>query len=277
MGTSQSMPTPRGGRWTGVKGGISDFLSGGGGGVTAQQIVGSTINAAGGLPVPSAVGPNRGGRAAAGTGGGGGSGGGRRTRGGGRGSSVGRAVSGLAGFGATLGAGNLAQALERLGIEDLRGKPAGEVIGRIADHLADGLHGLEQEVLRRAVQDAICNAAELTGDPTYENLEASLQTFLAREGIEGLVELFLTEYVFARVWLLIEDYVSKRTDNANDVSNMELAVEQACRANVHDEIGQHKEDGSFDKQDWFGRDGLRVAEILVSGLETRLRAQGAVQ
>lgn len=275
MGTSQSMPTPRGGKWTGVKGGISDYLSGGG--VTAQQIVGSTIAAAGGLPVTSAVGSPRGGRAAAGTGGGVGAGGGRRTGGGGRGTSVGRAVSGLAGFGAALGSGNLAQALGRLGIEDLRGKPAGEVIGRIADHLAEGLHGLEQEVLRRAVQDAICNAAELTGDPTYENLEASLQAFLAREGIEGLVELFLTEYVFDRVWLLIEDYVGKRTDNANDVSNMELAVEQACRANVHDEIEQHRENGSFESQDWFGRDGLRVADSVVSGLEIRLRAQGAVQ
>jgi hypothetical protein len=183
----------------------------------------------------------------------------------------------LAGFGAALGAGNLAQALDTLGIEVLRGRPAGEVISRIADHLSDGPHGLEHEVLRRAVQGAICNAAELTGDPTYENLEASLQAFLSREGVEGLVELFLTEYVFDRVWQLIEDYVSKRTDSAGEVSNMELAVEQACRSHVHDEVEQHRADGSFENQDWFGRDGLRVAESIVSGLEARLRAQGAAQ
>jgi hypothetical protein len=58
---------------------------------------------------------------------------------------------------------------------------------------------------------------------------------------------------------------------------MEAAIEQACWSNVHDEVEQHKADGSFEKQDWFGRDGLHVAEDIVSGLESRLRAQGAVR
>jgi len=95
--------------------------------------------------------------------------------------------------------------------------------------------------------------------------------------LEGLIELFLTQYVFDRVWLLIEDYVNKRTDSQGDISNMEIAVEQACRSNVHDEIEYHKTNGSFDNLDWFGADGHRVAETVVSGLEDRLRSQGAAQ
>lgn len=273
MGTSQSMPTPKGGKWRGVKSEISSYLSGGS--VTPQQIISSTISAAGGLSLRSSAGSMGGGGAPAGAGGGGGTSGGHRT-GGGRSSPIGRATSGLAGFGTALGAGGLGQALNSLGIEDLRGKPAGEVISRIADHLSDGLHGLEQDVMRGAIQEAIYNAAELTGDPTYENLEASLQAFLSREGVDGLVELFLTQYVFDRVWLLIEDYVSKRTDSTGEIANMEVAIEQACRSNVHAEVEQYKADGSFENQDWFGRDGLRVAESIVSGLESRLRAQGAV-
>ena len=268
------MTTPKGGKWTGVKGEISGYLSGGD--VTPQQIISSTIGAAGGLSLRSSVGGTVGGGAA--VGGGGGSGGsGSRQAGGGRSNSVGRAASGLAGFGTALGTGGLAQALDSLGIEDLRGRPAGEVISRIADHLSEDLPGLEQDMLRGGIQQAILNAAELTGDSTYENLEASLQAFLSRDGIEGLVELFLTQYVFDRVWLLIEDYVSKRTDNEGEISNMEVAIEQACRSNVHDEMEQHKADDLFKNQDWFGRDGLRVAESIVSGLESRLRVQGAVQ
>jgi len=268
------MPTPQGGKWTSVKGEISAYVSGRGN-VTPQQIIGSTISAAGGLSLRS---PREGpGRDAGGAGGsGGGVSGGRRTRGAG-GSSVGRAAAGLAGFGAALGTRGLAQALYSFGIEDLRGRPAGEVISRIADHLSEGLHGLEQDVLRGAIQQAIYNAAELTGDPTYENLETSLQAFLSSEGLEGLIELFLTQYVFDRVWLLIEDYVNKRTDSQGDISNMEIAVEQACRSNVHDEIEYHKTNGSFDNLDWFGADGHRVAETVVSGLEDRLRSQGAAQ
>lgn len=270
------MPTPKGGKWTSVKGEITAYLAGNGN-VTPQQIIGSTINAAGGLSLRSPIGGTGSGGGGAGSSvGGGGASGGRRTRSAG-GSSVGRAASGLAGFGAMLGTSGLAQALEALGIEDLRGRPSGEVISRIADHLSSGTHGLEQDVLRGAIQQAILNAAELTGDSTYDNLEASLQTFLSTDGIEGLIELFLTQYVFDRVWLLIEDYVNKRTDNQRDISNMEVAVEQACRSNVHDELEYHKTNGSFDELDWFGIDGLRVAEAVVSGLEDRLLAQGGDQ
>lgn len=268
------MPTPKGGKWTSVKGEITNYLAGKGN-VTPQQIIGSTISAAGGLSLRSPIGGTGSGGGGAGSGGRGRSAsGGQRARSAG-GSSVGRAASGLAGFGAMLGTGGLAQALKSLGIEDLRGRPAGEVISRIADHLSDGLHGLEQDVLRGVIQQALLNAAELTGDSTYENLEASLQAFLSSDGIEGLVELFLTQYVFDRVWQLIEDHVNKRTDSQSDISNMEVAVEQACRSNVHDELEYHRADGSFDNLDWFGNDGLRVADAIVSGLESRLRAQGA--
>lgn len=268
MGTSKSMPTPTGGKWTGVKGDISSYLSGDGN-VTPQEIVSSTIDAAGGLSLRSP-----GGSVGRGSGGGGGvSSRGTVSR------SVTHAVSGLAGFGTVLGTGGLAQALNSLGIEDLRGKPAGEVISRIADHLSETVNGLEQDVLRSAIQQAIYNAAELADDPTYENLEASLQTFISREGIEGLIELFLTEYVFDRVWLLIEDYVNKRTDSQTDISNMEAAVEQACRSNVQDEVEQHKTSGHFNNMDWFGSDGLRVAQTVITDLEQRLReaAQGGAE
>ena len=125
--------------------------------------------------------------------------------------------------------------------------------------------------MRTAIQGAIYNAAELSDDPTYENLEKSLQTFLSREGIEGLIELFLTQYVFDKVWFFIEDYVNKRTDSQADISNMEVAVEQSCRSNVHDELEQRKVEGRFNNLDWFGHDGARIADEIVTGLEQRLR------
>lgn len=249
------MSTPGGGQWTSLKGTISSYLAGTGN-VSPHKIISDTIAAAGGLSIRS---PGTSQRGVGGT-----SVGGRGGR------AVSRAVSGLAGFGTALG-GGLANALNALGIEDLRGKPAGEVISKIADHLAADLSGMERDVLRGALQQALYNAAELVGDPTYENLEASLQTFLAREGIEGLIELFLTQYVFDRVWLLIEEYVTNRTDNETDISNMETAIEQACRSNVHEEIEHHRAEGTYENLDWFGPDGHRVAESVVTDLEQRLK------
>lgn len=118
MGTSQSMPTPTGGKWTGVKSEISEYLSGGN--ITPQQIISSTLNAAGGLSLRSSAGSTSGGASAMGSGGRSGASGGGRIMGG-RSSPIGRAASGLAGFGTALGTGGLAQALDSLGIEDLRG------------------------------------------------------------------------------------------------------------------------------------------------------------
>jgi hypothetical protein len=178
-------------------------------------------------------------------------------------------VSGLAGFGSAVEGGGLGQALTSLGIEDLRGRSAGEVISRIADHLAQDVDGLAQDILRGAIQQALLSAAELADDPSYDNLEASLQTFISREGIEGLIELFLTQYVFDKVWLLIEDYVNNRTDSATDISNMEVAIEEACRSNVRDEIERHRQEGHFNNLDWFGPDGLGVADTVVTDLEGR--------
>lgn len=255
MGTSKSMSTPKGGKWTKVKTGINTCLSGGGSSA-AQQIISSTIAASGGFFSRSSSG---------GSSGGGGGMGGRGGR------VVGKTVSGLAGFGTALASRGLDQALRSLGIEDLNGKSAGEVISRIAEHLSNDIDGLEQAIIRDAIQQAILNASELVGDTTYENLEESLQTFLSRQGIEGLIENFLTQYVFDKVWLLIEDHVNKRTDDQANISSLEVAVEQSCRSNVHDAIEHHKQEGTFYNLDWFGKDGLRVAETIVSTLDQRLQ------
>jgi len=259
MGTSKSMPTPKGGKWTDVKLDINSFMSGDNR-ITPQRIIGSTIAAAGGLPLRSSSGstsPS--------------GGGGRNIAHSGGGSSVARTASHLAGFGSVLGCKGLGQALESLGIEDLRGRPAGEVISKIAERLSEDSNGLEKDVLRGAIQQAIYSAAELVGDPTYEDLEESLQTYLSQEGVEGLVELFLTQYVFDRVWLLIEDHANKRTSGETEITDLETAVEHACRSNVHDEIARYKTEGRFEHTDWCGSEGVGVAQAVVRSLEQRLR------
>lgn len=260
MGTSKSMTTPRGGQWTDIKRDIRQYILGNSA-VSPSKIVGSTIAAAGGLPVHS--GPS------SGTGGGGGGGGAvSRTE---SIRSIARAVSNLGGFGATLQNHNLNQALGSIGIADLRGRPAGEVISRIAEQLSNHVNGLQREVLRNAIQQAIFQAAELVDDLSYEDLEASLQSFLTDNGIEGLVELVLTQYVFDRVWLLLEDYVNLRDISPSDVSDVESAVEQVCRSNVNDIMQPYRTSNSLDDVDWFGSAGIRLAESAINALEQRLR------
>lgn len=271
MGTSTSLPTPSGGKWTPVKNAISDYLDNNAA-VTPSTLIGGTIRAAGlAARTPISSGSGAGGTAAATTGrgtGGGRHGGGRS---GGRGS-VGRTVAGLGAFGAAVRDAGMTAALGGLGLGELRGRPAAEVVSRIAEHLVGDTTGLQGELLTAALRDALLDAAALAGDPSYENLEAAFQTFLEREGVEGLVELFLTHYVFSRVWTLIESHVERRSESASDATAMASAVKGACRAHVRELVEDSVTQGQLERVNWFGREGLRLANTVVGNLEARLSA-----
>jgi hypothetical protein len=230
--------------------------------INAEQLIAGVIGAAGGLGMPALLG---GGGSASGIAGGGGGHGGSAGR-----ASVGRALARLGGFGAALASGGLDAAVAALGLAELSGRPPAEVVSRIAEHIAAVADGLEEELLSMALRDAIFEAAALEGDRTYENLERSLQAFLARAGIEGLVECFLTRYVFDRVWTLVENHVDHRSETVGDSTALSSAVDGACRAHVRSLIDDLRLEGRFNQVDWFGPAGQALADGIVATLEFRL-------
>jgi hypothetical protein len=185
---------------------------------------------------------------------------------------VGRAIAGLGGFGAALRDVGLDAALESFGLGELKDRTAAEVIARIAEHLAEDLPGTQGELLITALREAIFEVAALEGDRSYQNLESSLQTFLARDGLEGLVETFLSRFVFNRVWFHIENHVQKKSVTAGDAQSLASAVEGAIKGHVRNLVEEQKAAGRFDRLDWFGAAGHRYGEDLAEELENRLRA-----
>lgn len=258
MGTSKSFSTPSGGKWSDLKKDVTGFL-GGNSDITPAQIVSGTVAAAGGLAVPLVSRPPGSGGAG---GGGGGAGSARRVLTG--------AASALGSFGATVRGEGLGQALARLGLAELRDRPAVEVVARVAEHLAADAEGLAADVLTAAFREALLEAARLEGDTSYEALETSLQAFLEREGVEGLVALFLERYVFERVWVLIESHAQLRSDSDARSNGLLAGVEGACSATVRGLIEDFQTDGRLEQVDWFGGEGRRLADALVLDLERRL-------
>jgi hypothetical protein len=164
----------------------------------------------------------------------------------------------------------LDRALEVLGVAQLQGRPAAEVVAEIAEHIAGQTEGPQRELLTDALRNALFEAAALQNDGSYENLKDALDQFLQRDGVEGLIELFLTEYVFDRVWMLVENHVDLKTESNGAADAMGVAVENACRSNVADLIADSKASGTFKAVDWFGSGGQAAAEQLVADLEARL-------
>jgi hypothetical protein len=267
MGTSKSFTTPSGGAWTSVKSDISDYVADRRN-ITAPQIIAGTIRALKGLGVP-ASGRATGSAAerSAGRSGGGGAGGG----GGGGSRAVGRATSGLAGFGTAFQGGGLDAALQFLGLSELEGHPASEVIARIADHLAEGNDPTQYELLNDALRSALIEAAALQEAGAYVDLEAALQAYLDANGVEGLIQLFLSQYVFDRVWMAIENHAELKSQGESTVQALSIAVGNTCRSDVEALIAEQKEAGQFENVDWFGKAGADLGNALVAELESRLR------
>jgi hypothetical protein len=117
MGTSKSISTPSGGDWSPLKQDISSQFGGGTPRCTPTALVGRTVQAAGGVGILSSIGgPGRGqGRGGTGSGS----------------ARISRTLQGLGGFGAFVATRGLGDALEQLGLVELRGRPAVEVVARI--------------------------------------------------------------------------------------------------------------------------------------------------
>lgn len=255
MGTSKSISTPSGGDWSPLKQDITSQF-GGTPRCTPAELVWRTVHAAGGVGNLSSTGaPGRGGGS-----GGAGSGSAR----------ISRVVQGLGGFGASVAARGLGDALERLGLVELRGRPAVEVVARIVEYLSSQSDGLDRALLSSALRDTLLEVANLQESLEYESLAESLESFLEENGVEGLVEIFLANLIDDQVWLLIEQWVLEKSGDNHDAEALRASVEAACRQLVRDAMSNVRKRGRFNSVDWFGAEGADIARNIIQNVEGRL-------
>lgn len=275
MGTSKSFKTPAGGAWTSPKRQLTDYITGHTGTFDAPRFVRSALGALGGVGMKpriastldrSRVGEGTGASREVRT---------QRGRRDGAGSVSGGALSsavqGLGGFGSQVSSGGLDAALGSLHLQGLRGRPAAEVVAQVAEHLSRGASGRQAEVLEAALRDTIFDIAAVEGTGTYEDLEGALQSFMDREGIEGFIESFLSQYVFTAVWSYFENHAKSKTDGPVDEA-LTSAVESACRSLVTHELKTIRDTQQFERIDWFGNAGQSFADKIVGQLQSNLTA-----
>lgn len=277
MGTSKSLKTPAGDAWTSPKRQLTDYVNGqisSGAPFDAQRFVRSALGALGGIGITPRIRSGGGGDSTSASSGGGGVRGQRRRSGGGGGSSGGGAalsgaVQGLGGFGTQVVSGGLDTALGSLGLQDLRGRPAAEVVAQVAEHLSRGATGRQAEILEAALRDTIFDIAAAEDAGSYEDLEGALQSFIDREGIEGFIEAFLAQYVFIAVWSYFENHAKSKTHGTTDDA-LVSAVESACRSLVSQELKVIRDTQQFERIDWFGNAGRTFADRIVGQLQSNL-------
>lgn len=261
MGTSKSSPTPSGGSWTPLKSEISRGVNSGS--LSPERLVSGVIQGFGGLsPSPHS-----------GTGGGAQGGNGGASRSHKAAASVGKSVATLAGFGGAIGSGGLETGLTSLGLQELSGKSPAEVVGRIAEQISSTCKGQQREIVQKALQDTILDAAALAGDGTYQELDSSLQDFIGDSGIEGLVELFLTNLSFDLVWYGLENHIDLKAETVENSSGIQSAVRECCAQQVREAMTQERAIGGINSTDWFGATGAARATQIATRVERTLKGE----
>jgi hypothetical protein len=183
-------------------------------------------------------------------------------------------ISGIGGFGASIRDGGLGQALDSLGLVELRGNAAAEVVSRVAEHLASGVDGQIYETAYAALVQALFDAAQLSEDGTFEALDTGLQQYLDQHGAEGLAGLFLGHFVFTRVWTVIENHASSHARSNGEHEALLRSVDNWCREQIQELFAEFRDNGRFEHVDWFGRDGITLASAICDAFEARLAAAG---
>ena len=243
MGTSRSMSTPTGGGWSRTKSQITGKLSGSRN-VAPSRIAGSVVRAGGGVGVGGTPG------------------------------GIGSAIGGIGGFAAAVGESGLSQALAILGLRDLEGLSAVEVAAAIADHLAESLDGINADLMRDALREAVLEAAQLGEVDGLEDLENGLESFLREEGVLGLIALVLEKFVFNAIWACIEDHAQLKAPTREDFEALLIAIQGVCESEVQVTIRDLEESGEIESVDWFGPEGARLGGLIFERVEQQLRIGG---
>lgn len=180
-------------------------------------------------------------------------------------------MGGIGGFGARLAEAGLREGLAALGLRDLEGLSAVEVAAAIADRLAESLDGVNAELMRDALREAVLEAAELGDRDGLEDLESGLESFLEEEGVLALIALVLERFVFNAIWANIEDHALQKAPTREDFEALLTAVQVVCENEVGQAIRDIEERGEAELVDWFGPEGARLGRRIFERVELRLR------
>jgi hypothetical protein len=155
----------------------------------------------------------------------------------------GGAIAAARGLGSLIGTASskgLDAALQQVGLFDLVGRPADEVVAALVDVLAGSGDDREGQAARSAACDVF---EELAKDAnSYEELAAALT---AADEIGAILELFLSSYVY---WLLLP-VIEERLERLDDLT-LRTKRERELREVVAAMVELNISKGGFDPTSW---------------------------
>jgi hypothetical protein len=133
-------------------------------------------------------------------------------------------------FAASAGTGEFSSDLARLLGSQPIPKTALELVTDLADVFCQSAEGIESDLLKKAVQEALLMSIDVQADSSVSEFTDLLRGYLARHGNTALTKLFIGIHMFDSIWFefMESDFVSTRSEDALD--QLSTFLEQACFA-----------------------------------------------
>ena len=110
---------------------------------------------------------------------------------------------------------------------------ATEFVERLANAFCPAFAGVESELLKKSLQEALLTSIDLQGDASVSEFRELLQRFLRRHGTVALVRLFLRLHMFNMVWFELRQSDAMPCRSEQALAALISAVERACQAKAN--------------------------------------------
>jgi hypothetical protein len=123
---------------------------------------------------------------------------------------------------------------------------ATELIGDLANVFCRSAEGIESDLLKKSLQEALLISIDVRGDSTVTQFRDLLREFLGRYGTIGLIRLFVGLHMFNAIWLEMQESDSVSPGPEEGLGGLFEALEKECFARVDAAIAAGLVRESFD-------------------------------
>jgi hypothetical protein len=112
------------------------------------------------------------------------------------------------------------------------GATATQLIEDLADVFCQSARGVESDLLKKSLQEALLISIDAKGDSTVVQFRDLLREFLGRYRTIGLIRLLVGLHMFNAIWLELLESDSIPNNSEEELGHLCTALEEACFAKV---------------------------------------------
>lgn len=157
------------------------------------------------------------------------------------------------------------ETLKKVGLDDLIGKNAIEVLSGIIDKLSGPGKLLEDAIARSALIEVLAELFEKENEE-YEVIEEDLTVSVDSQKLVELLELFIAEYIYQRLLSDLIERIENKAMSSNEVKKREEELKEFIIKLIKFDL---KEKDPL-KIDWLGDEGKKIIEKNIEAISEQL-------